>query len=333
MKIMAIANQKGGCGKTTTAVNLSYALSLRNQKTLLIDMDPQHHASTALGYRSPRFTILNAFDNIIKEQEFNLKEGLEHRNVYLSVLPSEFELGALEPELSHKQVALTLMDQLMSQVMPGEYDYVVIDCPPNLGFLTLNAMKIADIVIVPFDSGIFSVMGTEDLKRILVMLSDFTGSMPAVMHLLGLYDILGDARKRFGSSLLNTVIRQNTHLREASAEGKSVFEHAPKANGSVDFLALTDEILQRYGSRALVPFSLDGHNEAQKVYVSGDFNGWQLAEECTLAKSANGWRGRVPLEQGTYNYKFVIDNSWVSDPRNPNNAADPHGGINSVLTV
>jgi len=341
MKIIAVANQKGGCGKTTTAVNLAYGLSLKNKKTLLLDCDPQHHATTALGYREAPFTTLTAFDAIIRGEELKLKDSLQHRNVFFSVLPSEFELSALEAELSHNQIALNLSEKLLAQLGRDEYDYMVIDCPPNLGFLTLNALKIADLLIVPFDAGIFSLMGAENVQHILSMLGEVTNRIPSIFHLLTIYDkrsnyarqFVADARKRFGNRLFSTVIRANAHLKEAAAEGKSVFEHAPKANGALDYMNLTRELLNVLEGTRLIDFSIEGCSEARSVYVTGDFNGWQRRQDYALIRSGRGWKARFPLEKGTYRYKFVIDESWQHDQANPQQEADAHGGLNSVLTV
>jgi chromosome partitioning protein len=341
MKIIAVANQKGGCGKTTTAVNLAYGLSLQKKKTLLLDCDPQHHASTALGYHDVPFTTLTAFDAIVRGEQPDLKNSLQHRNVFFSVLPSEFELGALEAELSNNQIALSLVEKLIAGIGRDQYDYLVIDCPPNLGFMTLNALKISDILIVPFDAGIFSLMGVDNVRQILSMLAEVTNHMPSIFHLLTIYDkrsnyarqFLSDARKRFGNQLFSTVIRANAHLKEAAADGKSVFEHTPKANGAQDYMNLTQELLRTLESTELIDFSVDGCIDARSVYVTGDFNGWQRRQDYALIRHGRGWKASFPLEKGTYRYKFVIDESWQHDHNNPTQEADLHGGYNSVLTL
>lgn len=342
MKVIALANQKGGCGKTTTAVNLSYALSLRNKKTLLIDCDPQHHATTALGYNRSKTTLLNVFDNILKDNEFELKDYLQHRNVFLSVLPSEFELSALEPELSGNQKALTLLEETLSGIKPGEYDFVILDCPPNLGFLTLNALKISDIVIAPFDAGIFSLMGSDNLKKILNMLSELTDNMPCIYHLLTLFDkrsnfskrFLNEAKDKFKEKLFSTVIRSNAHLRESAACGKAVFEHSPKSNGSIDYELFADELLKVMDREQIVEFKMFGHEDAHAVYVAGDFNNWKPSEEHRLVKGADDWKLSMSLEKGqTYKYKFIIDDLWVGDNRNPHYELDELGFRNSLIHV
>lgn len=342
MKIIAIANQKGGCGKTTTAVNLSYALSLNRKKTILIDCDPQHHASTALGYNNTKNTLLNAFDKIIKDEDIDIADYLEHRNTYLSVLPSEFELSALEPELSGMQKALSLMDILLSKINSNEYDYVIIDCPPNLGFLTLNAVKTADTLIVPFDASIFSLMGSDNLHNILNMINDMTGKTPDIRYLLTIYDkrssfsriFFFEAQEKFGKKMFSTAIRTNAHLREAASCGQSVFEHSPRSNGSQDYNDLALELIKSTNKSITITFKLPGYDKAQQVAVAGDFNNWRPGKEHFMKYSDGCWRTTFTLERDrSYRYKFIIDDVWNSDMHNPHFEFDSQGFKNSLLYV
>jgi chromosome partitioning protein len=342
MKIIALANQKGGCGKTTTAVNLSHALSLLEKKVLLIDADPQHHTTTALGYTNARNTLLDLFDRITKHEEFSLKDFLQHRNVFLSVIPSEFELGAIEAELSGNTIALELIERAIAKIAPGEYDYVVIDCPPNLGFLTLNALKMAHLVITPFDAGIFSLMGTDNLKKILSMLADVTHKSPDVRALLTMFDgrsnfsrsFYDDAKAKFGDKLFLSIIRNNAHLRESAACARTIFEHAPKSNGAHDYAQFAAELVNHFEKTRAVEFSLPGYPEARNVYIAGDFSQWQISEDHKMKRGSEGWKLSLPLEKGkSYKYKFVIDDFWVADNRNPDFELDSLGFKNSLVNV
>jgi len=342
MKIIALANQKGGCGKTTTAVNLSYALSLLEKKVLLIDADPQHHTTTALGYTNAKHTLLDLFDRITKNEAFAPKDFMQHRNVFLSVIPSEFELGAIEAELSGNTIALELLERIFIKLAPGEYDYVIIDCPPNLGFLTLNALKNAQMVITPFDAGIFALMGTDNLKKILNMLSDVTQKMPEVRALLTMFDarsnfsrsFLETAKGKFGEKLFASIIRNNAHLRESASCARTIFEHAPKSNGAHDYAQFAAELVNFFERTCDIEFTLNGYAEAREVFVAGDFSDWQLNETMKMTRTDTGWRLSMPLEKGkSYKYKFVIDDFWVADNQNPDFELDSIGFKNSLVNV
>ena len=340
MKIISIANQKGGCGKTTVSVNLAASLAKENNKVLLIDADPQHHATINLGCKDVHNTLLSVFDNILRDIDFNPADFIMERASNLWMIPSEIELSALEPELSGKYNALELLTKLVEKIASLDFDYVVIDCPPSLGFLTLNALKCTDVVLVPIECSIFSLMGAQNLDKILGLLGDCNEALPSVFYFVNMYDkrsnfaktFLNTTKEKFRKQLFSTYIRNNVHLREASLMGKTIFEHNIKSRGAWDIQDFTAELLHKLKSLKAVEFKLTAPT-AQEVYIVGDFNNWQKRKEYTMIRKDDTWQKRLNLAKGEYHYKFVIDNLWVHDNANPCKSSDSFGGYNSLLSL
>ena len=252
MKTIAIANQKGGCGKTTTAINLSAALAASNKNTLLIDLDPQAHASFALGVvdqPADHFVY-----NVLTDQP-DKKRGLANCIVPighgLDILPSNIRLNNLEHELIDKPQASSVLYRLISGD-DSTWDYIVVDCPPSLGFLTFNALRAADRVIIPMDMSPFSLMGVGKLLGMIDLLEKRLGHAPEVSALATLFDkrttysqwlMDEEIRNYFKDRILNTVIRHNVTLKRAVTKGVSVFEYDRRSTGAQDHAALAEEIL------------------------------------------------------------------------------------------
>ncbi|MDP2928496.1 MAG: AAA family ATPase [Candidatus Omnitrophota bacterium] len=256
MKIVAIANQKGGCGKTTTSINLAGAIAHLGKKVLLIDLDPQAHATFGLGMAST--PIDKSIYNLLTDNS-QTKRDLNHCIVNVSenfdIVPSNILLSTLEQELKETEGAVSKLFETIYTGAIG-YDYVIIDCPPSLGFLTFNALRAASLVIVPVDMGAFSLMGVEKLMGMIELIKIKINHSPKVRALATLYDrrlkyseiMLNEIKKCFKDQLLETIIRMNVTLRKAVAKGVSVIKFDNKSNGAVDHMALAHEVMRMEGA-------------------------------------------------------------------------------------
>jgi ATPases involved in chromosome partitioning len=256
MKIVAIANQKGGCGKTTTSINLASAIAHMGKKVLLIDLDPQAHASFGLGLSNAPmdksiYSVLT--DNDEKRRDIIHCVIKVYEN--LDMVPSNILLNTLEQELKDTEGAVSkLFESIHTSQMT--YDYVIIDCPPNLGFLTFNALRAADTILVPLDMGAFSLMGVGKLLGMLELIKVKINHAPQVRAVATIYDarlkysetMLNEVKTFFRDQLLETKIRMNVTLKKAIAHGVSVLRFDEKSNGALDHIALAQEIMRMDGA-------------------------------------------------------------------------------------
>ncbi len=253
MKTISIANQKGGCGKTTTAINLSSAIAFSGKRVLLIDLDPQAHATYGLGVANQNTdkTIYNVLtDNA--ERRRALSECITTLSKNLDIIPSSILLSTIEQELKDKEDAVSkLHDILLSSQLP--YDYAIIDCPPSLGFLTFNALRAAGNVIVPIDMSAFSLMGVAKLLGMLELIKVKINHSPVINAVATIFDkrtkysqtMFDEIKALFKEQMFETVIRMNVALKRAASKGVSVIHFDRKSNGALDHMALAREILRR----------------------------------------------------------------------------------------
>ena len=339
MVILSLINQKGGCGKTTTAVNLSYALANEGNSVLLIDLDPQAHATFSLGIK-PKLTTADLFENIISSKQFDFRESLITRANNLYVLPSSIGLSGIEHALGQADNKLDILHNFLSKYS-SSFDYCIIDCPPNLGVLTLNALISSTYIIAPIGICELSLKGIENLNNILNMLAEHTGKKTDVFYLItqldGRYNFAKNfykkARDIFGKRLLSTAIRTNINLREAAANGMSIFEYKKYSRGSQDYKQLAVEIKSILRKPSLAKFLLKG-KEFSDVYLVGEFNNWDQNEDYKLKKvSSDTWEINLRLNKGKYRYKFVVDGKWINDPENNSVEDDAFGGKNSIKII
>ncbi len=337
MKVISILNQKGGCGKTITAVNLAAGLSKLGQKTLLIDFDPQGHATFSLG-TNPELTIADILEALSMGKTVDQDKICLPISQNLFLTPSSIGLASFEHKLSSHRDKLRILSSFTRKYLLS-FDYVIIDCPPNLGVLTLNALVASDYALIPLMTCDFSLRGMEILKNILIMVKEFNSASPIPFFLLNqvdkrsrfAQDFIEKTKKRLDRLLLETTIRTNIHLREAAANGKHIFDYKPKSRGAEDFTKLTNEVKTITSKNTWKSLFIKG-KDYNEVYVVGDFNNWKKTDNYKLNKIGNDiWSINILVDKGTYRYKFVTDTQWVSDPYNRLAENDHFGGRNSLI--
>lgn len=256
VKIIAITNQKGGVGKTTTSVNLSAALAYLGKKVLLIDMDPQANATQGIGINRTQLE-LTVYDAII--QGTPMADMILHSNVNnLDVVPSNIDLAGIEIELS--QVKSGREQRLKKSIAPIQenYDYIIIDCPPALGLLNTNALTAAHSVLIPVQCEYYALEGlTQLLNTILLTQSVFNEDLTIEGVLLTMLDLrtnLGievsqEVRKYFREKVYETIIPRNVKLSEAPSEGLCIFDYDSHSEGAKAYAKLAKEVVKRNGDK------------------------------------------------------------------------------------
>lgn len=250
MDIVAVINQKGGVGKTTTTVNLGVALAGLGKSVLLIDLDPQANLGTHLGVDVlDGKTIYDVFVHDVKLRDV-IKETSESG---VSVVPSNLDLSAAEMELVSMVGRETLLRdalEVLDTRSPGQYDVVLLDCPPSLGVLTINALSAARQVLVPLQAEFFALQGMAKLTEIIGLVQrrlnpevELTGIVACKVDRRTklTQEVLDEVRRFFGDRLMDTVIRPNVKLAEAPSYGQSVLSYSPDSNGAADYRRLARE--------------------------------------------------------------------------------------------
>lgn len=250
-KIIAITNQKGGVGKTTTSINLSAAIAMQGHRVLLIDCDPQGNASSGLGLNRKRLRYC-LYDLLINQ--VNIKHVIQKTGVRnLDVLPSTIQLAGAEVELSKRERwEFILKDSLES--VKDNYDYIFLDCPPSLALLTVNALTASESVLIPLQCEYYALEGLSLLVDTIQLLRQKLNNK---LHLEGIVftmfdgrtnlaiQVVDEVKKHFGKYVYKSIIPRNIRLSEAPSHGKPIVTYDPKSKGAEAYIELAGEVLSR----------------------------------------------------------------------------------------
>ena len=250
-KIIAIANQKGGVGKTTTSVNLAASLAVLEQKVLLVDADPQGNATTGVGYglKELKATIYECLVDGLEPKEAILKTDIEN----LFLLPSNIDLVGAELEMLNFEEKESVMAKVLAKVK-DDYDYILIDCSPSLGLLTVNSLAAANSVMIPVQCQYFALEGLGKLlNTIKIIQKRLNTALEIEGFVLTMYDgrvrlsnqVVAEVRKHFEEMVFDTLIQQNVKLAEAPSYGQPVILYDAECRGSVNYLSLANELLEK----------------------------------------------------------------------------------------
>ena len=257
-KVIAVANQKGGCSKTSVVANLGIGLALTGKKVLLIDSDPQGSLTASLGFPDPDeipLTLATIMMNIIDEKDFPEDYGMLHHMEGIDLIPANMELSGIEVSLGNTMSREMILKEYIEMIR-DRYDYILIDCMPSLGVMTINALAAADRVLIPVQSSYLSVKGLQMLLKTVSVVKKRLNKQLTIEGILITMvdyrtnyakDITAMLRENYGMDedigVLQTYIPFSVKIQEASSEGISIFRYAPKCKVAESFSNLTKEVL------------------------------------------------------------------------------------------
>ena len=358
MRIIAVTNQKGGCGKTTTAINLAASLATNNRKVLLIDLDPQAHATLGLNIKVS-LSMYNVLSKIA-HQKAKIEDIIQNISPDFDIAPSSIILSTLEQELAGEIGRESRLCDILN-CFKGEYDYVLIDCPPNLGILTINAIRAASEVIIPVEASRFSLEGLDQLISIVNLVKDRLNHQVSHRVLVTNFDsrlshsfkMLDKIKADFKEQLFSNIIHVNVKLKEAQNQGVHVFNYDKYCRGAKDYFSLSREIIIQEKTPPPAPvlekrmkeilkkelpalteiiFSVFAP-QAKDVHLAGEFNNWQINDSSRMLQNNGTWSKKLNLSGGKYRYRFVVDGDWFEDTSNPLKEVNPYGSVDSLIEI
>ena len=372
MRRIAIVNQKGGCGKTTTAINMAMSLALRRKRVLLIDLDPQGHIAAGFGVRAED-SEKSIYEVLLGE--IPISEAIQPLRKDLDGVLSDIVLSGFEQVMAGVQGREYKLAESV-EVVSGTYDFLIVDSPPSLGLLTFNGLLAADELVIPVDASVFSLNGLGRLMETIQMIQKTKGHQFSLMLLAVNIDrrtrfgrkVVATLESRFPEHFFKTVVNTCTAIRESSSLGKPIHEHNRRCSAFHDYPSLADEVLKEEKEGRLAPFNfqdlaleefslespsgltasrepaesnaarsvefaVDAPEEAD-VKIAGNFNGWSPeALTCSKSNGKRRWCTSFSLKPGVYEYKYVINGKWMPDAGNKCGVDDRRGGKNSVIHI
>lgn len=358
MRTIAVMNQKGGCGKTTIAINLAGALAQLDRRVLLVDLDPQSHASIGLGIKNEEQQ--NTSYELLLDPAVTITDAIFPLNDRLQVVPASTVLSGVEQELAEKTGREERLRQKLSQLPRDAFDFVIVDCPPSVGLLTFNALIAVRELVIPVDASYFSIHGLTKLRETIDVLEN------ELSHRLRVHVVCNnlDTRTHFsnemleeiehfhGAVLTDTFIGNSVRLKEAAARGVTIFELEKSSKPASQFLSLARELIEKesritthdlgewmeklHGPRRVpegVLFAIDAP-DAKQVRVTGEFSNWSR-EGLIMNRDPDDrvWKVTVDIAPGEYEYRFIVDGVWIRDPNNKDYIRNEFGQENSLLIV
>jgi chromosome partitioning protein len=358
MRTLAVINQKGGCGKTTIAIHVAGALARVGKRVLLVDMDPQAHASLGLGIAGEQQGLTTY--ELLRDPDVTVTDAMREIRPGMCVVAGSTVLSGIEQELAGEAGREERLAQKLAHLPVGAFDFAIVDCPPSVGHLTFNALVAAEEVLIPVDASYFSMHGLAKLRETIGVIEE------ELKHALRVHvvcnnvdtrthfsnDMLAEVEKLHSGVLLESFVSNSVRLKEAAVRGVTIFDLDASSKPALQFFALAQELIHRaplietrdmagwmeqlHGPRRVaegVLFALDAPN-ATEVVVTGEIPGWPDEGKPLERDAADGlWKAVLEVPPGEYEYHFIVDGSWIRDPRNRDYTRNEFGRENSLLVV